>query len=959
MSVAILASLMAILAFSLYNYMFFERNLVAHLEFSSVIDKMARSAALEAAGWFNCKSINIRALLNKKQSGLSDAEKFILMAMTERDIDGATAYFTEKELRSFQLIKKWGGELKSVELKYAGFKCFFKDNPTGDYKNSCYVPADPFERVGGLVISAKVKYRGLVRVFCCRYEVKVANTLLPVISKFTLFAKEKKGDAGENQIEMGGVGDQSDKANGPQGIIRQSTRAKDPNSYQVVPLVLVHHPDDIAEINGYGANHAKIREFMPPGEAVQASSTIAYRPSMHNRGWVYLGSPGGNYVMNLIPGNVNPSLSSPYNPEKNFRFYGNGFMMLESDIYALAKSDLKGNYPFPESFKDVETPGNIKDYIVRVLHSGIYWLGRSELSKRHKYIFGNYYKNNPGRPDSASLISACGDMQPVSFSSASMPNRYIDRRSPTIMFGQVFRSFFQLGTLSQNCIHPPGSPGEAMMNQDVHKQPFALCPEPMHPMVTILPYFDIDDNNKLGKNEVLRFNDPSWKDYALVYDKGLVNLAINNYMGVSRNPLGIAMGGRTALAGGLAAGGAGSGADEGGDGTGQQQGGNAAASMTGITGGKENKDKGDKHYAEENYDIREHVFGLDLENPKEDNLATYKVFMSKVVTEPFNKSYNWIIANSCPKGGIMEPAGKCVLSRANVDMLDSTANQPDETFFYSGSGACHAASELAFYQYSGDSHKRHLALFPGGMFKGALAALALSSPNFKNPLKNAPESKLLDEYDIRYKSSFIFDNFPEFEKCFIDRPAAFPGSAHIKDGGVFYIDSKETVDLSDGGKISTLTFYQSAMIIARGSVRVPRVAKSPYARKNGCTLTIVSCEGDVIIAGDEIEASLNALNGRAVKTLDYFQIFGNLTVKTMDFDTKKPDSIFRVSELSNRMKPFPASRYSAGGEVSAFERVSVAYDPSLDPLNSENYLSHYKLYVAARQTYWKVSSAAE
>lgn len=944
-TVALLAGLMAVLAFSLYNYMFFERNLVAHLEFSSVIDKMARSAALEAAGWYNCKAINIRALLSKKSGGASDAEKFVLAAMTEKEIEGRNAYFSEKELKSFGLIKKWGGELKSVELKYTGFKCFFKDNPSGDLKTGCYVPADPFERVGGLLISAKVKYRGLIRVFCCRYEVKVANTLLPVVSKFTLFSREKKGDEGENQLEMRGRNSQPDKSVGPQGIVRVSN---DPKSPQVVPLVLVHHPDDVAVVNGYGANHAKIREFMPPGETAQASSTLAYRPQMHNRGWVYLGSPGGRYVINITPGNVNPSLSSPYKSELSYSFYGNGFMMLESDIYALAKSDLKGNYPYQHSFRDVETPGEIKDYIVRILHSGIYWLGRSETSKRHKYIFGNYYKDKPDRPDLSSLIGMCGDMQPLAFSSPEMPSRYLDRRSPTVVFGTVYRSFFQIGTLSQNCIHPSGSKGEVMMMQDVHKQPFALCLEPMHPMVTILPYFNIDDKGELGKNEVLKFNDPSWKDFALIYDKGLVNLAVNNYLGVQGNAMALAV---AANGGGAQSGG--------GDDDDQQEGGNAASSMTGITGGKANEKEGKKHYAEENYDVRKQVFGLDLESPKSENLSTYKVFMSKVVTEPFNKSYNWIIANSSPKDGIMEPAGKCVLRREDVEILDSLSGQTNEEFFYSSSGGCSTAGDLAIYQYDAVSRKRDKRFFPEGMFKGALGALALSTPNFINPLKNVPDKNALDEYDIRYKASFVFDNFAEFAKCFIDRPASSPASAHIKEGGVFYIDGGDSTDLTDGGKISNIVFYQSAMIICRGGVRVPNVSKSPYAKANGCTLTIVSCEGDIVIAGTEIEASLNALTGRAVKTSDYFQIFGNLTVKALDFDTKKPDNLFRVSELSDKMKPFIASRYSAGGEAAAYERLSVAYDPALDPFDAENYTSHYKLYVASKQTYWKVSTAGE
>ncbi|HOT77963.1 MAG TPA: hypothetical protein PK467_19405, partial [Candidatus Wallbacteria bacterium] len=296
--------LLALIVWPLNNYMRHERNLVARMRYSAITDKMAISAANEACAWFNCCVLNLHALLDAPPASLSRAEKAVMAPVMEPDIEGLRGILGEKELHSFDIIKESGGRLNSVEFYYSGFKNYFKDNPSSDYENSCYIPADPFERTGGLMISASVSYRGITRVFTTRYEIKITNTLPPVVSAFTFFTRSRNPLSSENSLVMEGATSPSRWHLGPQGIIYENQSA---SSSLAVPLIMVHHPDDIAVIDGYCPNHEKIREYLPPDPSVTPVTANSYRPSMDGRGWVYFGAePTQAYIFNISPGNANP-----------------------------------------------------------------------------------------------------------------------------------------------------------------------------------------------------------------------------------------------------------------------------------------------------------------------------------------------------------------------------------------------------------------------------------------------------------------------------------------------------------------------------------------------------------------------------------------------------------------------------------------------------------------------------
>ncbi len=221
--------ILAVVGIALYNYMRFERNLVARLQYSSVAEKMAQAAAYEASNWYNCKVLCLKNL-NKTEP----LDRFILAPVIDANVNSLTIGLGANELKSFSIIESLNGTLDSVSLKYEGFSNYFSaPAEPSDYSNSGAVAPDPFERFGGLVITAKVTYRTISRTFCCRYETKIANTLVPVLSKFTFFTKDKDG-AGENQLRMVSMADTGDRDFGGQGIISKT------ETPLRVPLIMVH-----------------------------------------------------------------------------------------------------------------------------------------------------------------------------------------------------------------------------------------------------------------------------------------------------------------------------------------------------------------------------------------------------------------------------------------------------------------------------------------------------------------------------------------------------------------------------------------------------------------------------------------------------------------------------------------------------------------------------------------------
>ncbi len=876
--------ILAVVGIALYNYMRFERNLVARLQYSSVAEKMAQAAAYEASNWYNCKVLCLKNL-NKTEP----LDRFILAPVIDANVNSLTIGLGANELKSFSIIESLNGTLDSVSLKYEGFSNYFSaPAEPSDYSNSGAVAPDPFERFGGLVITAKVTYRTISRTFCCRYETKIANTLVPVLSKFTFFTKDKDG-AGENQLRMVSMADTGDRDFGGQGIISKT------ETPLRVPLIMVHHPHDIAEVNasGYYKNHSEIREYLPLDETVSPAaaggSNVSYRPQITNRGWVYLGNEtsASYYLLNTSPGKVNPDAFNPFSQNLNYRFYGNGFLLLESDLCALVFNALKDSYPYNFSFSDAQKPAGVHDYIIRLTQTGIYWILKHPVALP---IIGNFYAANPSMTDNSSLLQLSGDMQAKSFASSTKPSAYLDRRSPTVVFGRVVRSFASVGNICQNCMHPPGSQfASSVMANGMHKMPFEICAA-VHPRVFFLPFFNIDDAGTPGLNPVLPVSDAAWGGQRILDDTV--------------------------------------------DASGVPHPASAALDFARVAA-----------------DVKDDIFKLNDAN----HFKNYKFFMSKIMFEAYNKSYNWITANSKPSGGIIEPGEKYYLKQDKIKILKSYPNsQPDELFFYNQGnvfGNCVNAANIKITQYkkvSGGFSESN-DLFTDGIFRGALAAISLASPDYKNPMIDNAAAPLA-AYDIRHKASHIFNKIADFNAALLK---VNNGAAELKDSGVFYIDEGSECDLTQNNQIQKLLFHDNTMLIFKKGVKIPSIAKSPYARQNGCTLSIVAADGDITVCGPEVEASLNSLNGTLKKAVDYFQIFGNITMKKLYFNLSSPGNIFRVSSI-------PAGDTTdllgAPNGEKGFTRLSVTYDPALDPCDAENYLYHYKYYVSSRQTYWRFYS---
>jgi len=240
------------------------------------------------------------------------------------------------------------------------------------------------------------------------------------------------------------------------------------------------------------------------------------------------------------------------------------------------------------------------------------------------------------------------------------------------------------------------------------------------------------------------------------------------------------------------------------------------------------------------------------------------------------------------------------------------------------------------------------SIFEDGIFKGNLNAMKLFATNYQNPYKIDGVAKI-EDYDIRQKTNYIFATFDEFEKFLL---VSEGDSLVLNEGGVFYIDSNAVTDFSKSNSFKKLAFHENAMIICRGEIRLPNVGKSVYAINEKATLTFVSIEGDIVIAGRNIEASLNSLSGTIRKEVDYFQVFGNMTMNKINFNLSGKGNLFKVYSMPSDSSTQVLGKSSAKG----FDRISVMYDPDMDLCNHTAYSNHYKVFVSAKPTFWKLTS---
>jgi len=969
---------LAILAFGIYRFASFEKNLIARFQCASVAEKLAQAVTLEAASIFNFKAVNFKKL--DRKDGL---DRFVLAPVSEPDIDNIVYNMNPDEMKSFEIASELGAKIDWVEMKYEKFRKYFNDPPVpSSYEKSCFVPSDPLERYGGLIISSKVTYKSTSRIFCCRYEIKTSQTLAPVISKFTLFVKNEV-DGDQNKLRMacpipektgtpgapkksgssaassrnpsiisgdpgnvwvnesygsGQAGYNGDHDNGggtsgsdlsilknarDGGSIQRAgggtivksgvgnweknnerlTQLKQLSTYLQgnrgviddktadlrVPLVLVHHPADMSAVSGYGKTHAEIREYLPMDETIApvgAGNGLNYRPSMINRGWIYLGSddPKHLYIHNVSPGKINPADNLDPTPSTDRLFYGNAFMLREYGLPVSIGMCKNFGIPYQFSFCDFSMRPKV-DYILRTTQTGIYWIFKDSAMGN---VLGNYYLVNREMSPNSSLLQMAGDMQVRRYSDKK-PSEYLDRRSPTIVFGKVFRMYMQIGQIAQNCNHPSGSPYfKEMQSNGLHEMPYVKS-DHAHPQMRWLPFFNIDrDGNSTSNPAVDLTGSDEWKGLSAVDDAVQSDL---------------------------------------------------------VTPTPDNVD-----FMREKYSVKDDIF----KSENSHHLKTYKYFMTKPLIEPFNRTYDMITANSGPAAGIFKMNDKYFLKQDQVKILSSYPDaRSDDQMFYgeeNNFGNCLYGNRIKISQYKTSSAGKFdlfTGIYPDGIFRGALQAVELVSKKYQNPMKS--ETPVIPEgYDLRYKADYVFNSYSEFESACLKTSEV--GVLEFKFGGVFYIDSDQTVDITKSKKISRMVFHDNTMFIFKKGVKIPSINKSRTAKKNGSTLTLVSVDGDITLCGEEFEASLNALNGTFYKETDYFQVFGNMTMKEISFAIEDKGNIFRVGS-------YPAGNNHpvlGGAGLSGYKRISVVYDPALDPCDSDNYSDHYCYNISSRQTYWRI-----
>ncbi|OQA79931.1 MAG: hypothetical protein BWY32_01363 [bacterium ADurb.Bin243] len=890
----VILTILSLIGFAMFDFFKAEKHLAAYIQHSSVAEKLAQAAAKEALVQFRHRMLNFKSL-----DAADPFENFILAPLTE---------LSEKKLHSktfrlptagcpfftAELIKDLGGRLDYVEFAYEGFRPYNKSQAMpANFETSGFMPADPFERVGRVVIRSCVNYRSIKKVFTFKYDLKVANTLAPVLSKFTLFARNRSGE--ENQLEHHPL------APGQFMEIASHGFADPKAAPGRSPLILVHHPADIFARDGYSQTYGGIREMLPPGAAVPSAGADSYRPSPATRGWVYLADAAKNsfYRINISPGAANPLIWVDYPAGMDHLRFPEAFLMLESNLSATLSKLKSAKFPYGDSFRNAKPHPAANDFIISISHDGMYWKFKALAGSG---ILKNYEAIDKSIKPAASLLKLSGDVQAHKIDPASWhkPGRYLDRRSPTIVLGSVFRTYLKIGYVTQNCLHAAASPffQDHMKSPEMHKYPYGACPGHFYPGTRILPYFMINDNGTLTDDGVMpSFFDDGWSGLGEVDDT-------LGQSGQARCP--------------------------------------------------------DPDFALIKYDVNDIFTCKDASGqPDPISLKTYKIFMTRAVTEPYNKSWDWITANSKPSGGVIEPGNQYSLKQKDVRILSSYPHQEnDNQFFYTRDGkygGCLRGAGLKISQYrasDGGEIEECADIFSDGIYKGSLAALELTDASYLNPLKN-PGAPAPAGYDIRTKAGAIFNTIQEFAEHAMSFDT--PSKGVIKYGGVYYIDSDTPCDLSaiGGRKITSLVFSQNAMLIFKNGVKVPAIYKSELARAAGATLTLISLKGDITIAGQHIEASLNAPGGRIKKSgVDYFQVFGNITMDTIDFDLNSKDSLFKTASAPSGLEELLGS---AGGERS-FVRMSVLYDPALDVCDATNYRSHYGYTMSKSLTYWSLTN---
>jgi hypothetical protein len=703
------------------------------------------------------------------------------------------------------------------------------DAGTFDATTQARAVVDEFERFGTLQFEVHVGYgkvlrgtlRGedLVKKYTSRRDIKVVNLLPPVVSRFTLFARGFRGP-----------GDLKEPYNaGRAGNEKHRAWVGETDFSHSQPLVLVHHPDDIKERRGAAGSHADIARYLPHEEPfdqrrlesqVLTEGEVGYRPDLQDRGWVYLGGEQP-WVLNLQAGRANPGA----------KIHKTGFGVVPAltseghlfhETYLTISDDQLREAPGMEGWSP---EGSTYGWRFSIWADGM----PAGALKKEVYssgYFANYLRRREFRRDSLypSLFRLYGDIQSFDVDDAGQPMRYIDRRSPTLVFGPVLRRFTNFGYVSQMDREDREAVDAGTFPYDEDGRPVYPYDNPggSDPRMRAIPYFHITrDGYDRDQAKFRLWGKWIWKDGIPPPDLAEVD---ETEPGTSRT--------------------------------------------------------GPIDYPTRKWRINSHA----LKWEGEPNWEMLNLLITRPRVQHYHDGYDWLVENARPVS--FDP--KRHLEQDNLPSLEPFEGEvSDSRFFYGTSDPdsdhCFFARNLRLHQFDPradppDSRPASSS-FPEGFFHGSLDAVSLYDTSQAAPDPTTSARLSPARYDIRIKTTFSFLDEEEFQSSLMPGGDGVlresPGITVIREGGL---------DLSEYPEV---VFGRGGMIIVDGPIRLPRVVKSPAARQLGEVLSFVSLSSDITLAGNLVEASLVALGeSRTVKReADDVTIRGNLVVDQLDFRT--------------------------------------------------------------------------
>jgi hypothetical protein len=808
-----------------------------------------------------------------------------------------------------------GGDIQRATLCFKDLQPIFTTPSSAmDPSTQGRVISDPNERFGAVELSVAVGYgkirRGaagkinLVKRYICRRDLKVVNLLLPTVSRFTLFAHKYTGPAINEpyNVDIGPMphtGWQEELA----GVSALQTQQ---------PLILIHSPKDVREKIGAVEKVKELTEYLPfappfdkmdsPGLSV--STQVQYRPNLQDRGWVFLGG-SRPWSLNMKNGLVNPK--SPLVP--NFdnlwaeEITAEGFMLRETFV-AANHTQLAG-IPHAAGWNPDLAPGGtpINGYRFSLWAYGVPG-GILTEPVFQDGIFANHYSRAVGATQSKnpSLLRLYGDVQPHDLDAAGLPARYIDRRSPTLVFGPVLRRYARLGRISQideedkNATAPPKTFPKDSAGTDIF--PYRN-PKSSEPSEAFIPYFHIVGSALEESEARFFFGSAVWNTSAMA---GNLNLLDDT-----------------------------------------------------LPGTPPPSDPRPPDYPRVRFKINEHVFRGTSGPP----VRLLELLQSRIRTQHYNSGLDWLIENAHP-GGIDPPRHLDASYVSILQAFDGSTPSGSSAFYGTqnpNTDLCYFAGNLRLHQFDeGAGPPGNLANtgsfpFHRGFFEGSLGALRLFDPSVTS------DQILIDGgippalFDIRMKTTHAFQNESEFLDTFL------PGGANTLElsPGIALIRSGD-LDLEEGR--GELVYQQGGMILVDGNLRLPRVVKSPEARDNGEILTFVSLNGNIELVGNLIEASIVVLgDGKTVtRSVEQVTIRGNLVVDTLDFSPGTPGNFFagRSFPVGGATVPTGPVDSSIPTPLEAWPRNTIEYDPVLNQAAAARYRKQYRAFVSGGISYWQV-----